>query len=168
MDYCRACGAEVESGVPLCPQCGSPMDSFAEPPSPDVDEAVLREVWEMARQGSVIDAIKRYREATGCDLLTAKLAVDGLLASGGAGDKFLSQRQPMEHLEAEILDLARNQGKIPAIKRYREAQVCGLKEAKVAVEAMLAEHGVQPHAGSGCAGVLLLAVAVGAGCWWGC
>ncbi len=168
MDYCRACGSEVDDGVPLCPQCGSPLDTFAEPPSPQVDEVLLREVWELARRGSVIEAIKRYREATGCDLMTAKSVVDGLLASGGVGDRFLSRRQPMEHLEAEVLDLARNQGKIAAIKRYRDAQVCGLKEAKDAVEALLVEHGVEPRSGSGCASVLLLGVAVGFGCWWGC
>ena len=165
MDYCRACGAEVGDGVPLCPQCGSPIDSFADPKSVEDDEALLREVWEIARTEGVISAVKRYREATGSDLAAAKRAVDSLLTTGGAGDQFLAQRQPMEHLEAEVLDIARQQGKIAAIKRYREAQVCGLKEAKEAVEAMLTEHGVEPRAGSGCASVLLLAILFGGSLW---
>ncbi len=167
MDYCRACGSEVDDDVPLCPQCGTPMDPFAEPPSPHVDEGLLQEVWELARRGSVIDAIKAYRAATGCDLRTAKEAVDRMLASGGTTGHALPERLLIEPLEAEILRLAGSQGKIAAIKRYREAQQCGLKDAKEAVEVLLAEHGVPPRAGSGCASALLLAVTVGVGWWWG-
>ena len=117
----------------------------------------------------MIDAIKRYREATGSDLRTAKDAVDRMLASGGVSGHALPQRPPVEHLEAEILDIAQNQGKIAAIKRYREAQHCGLKDAKEAVEALLDERGVQARAGGGCATVLLFAVAFGTGarCCWG-
>ena len=161
MDYCRDCGSEVEDGVPLCPQCGSPIDAFVDPESADIDNELLREVWEIARTEGVISAVKRYREETGSDLATAKRVVDGLLASGGAGDQFLAQRQPMEHLEAEVLDIAQQQGKIAAIKHYREAQVCGLKDAKEAVEALLTEHGVEPRAVAGCASVLLFAILCG-------
>lgn len=165
MDYCRDCGAEVEDGVSLCPHCGTPIDSFVDPESVATDDALLREVWEIARTEGMISAVKRYREATGSDLAQAKRVVDGLLATGGAGEQFLAQRPPMEHLEAEVLDIARQQGKIAAIRRYREAQGCGLKEAKEAVEAMLTEHGVEPRAGSGCAIVLLLAFLGGGSLW---
>ena len=169
MDYCRACGAEVKDGVQRCPQCGSPIDSFGDPGSPASDDVLLHEIWDLAKSGEVIDAIKRYREATGSDLRTAKDAVDRMLASGGVSGHALPQRPPVEHLEAEILDIAQNQGKIAAIKRYREAQHCGLKDAKEAVESLLDEHGVQARAGGGCATVLLFAVAFGTGarCCWG-
>ncbi|MEZ6054201.1 MAG: zinc ribbon domain-containing protein [Planctomycetaceae bacterium] len=106
MDYCRACGAEVKDGVQRCPQCGSPIDSFGDPDSPASDDVLLHEIWDLAKSGEVIDAIKRYREATGSDLRTAKDAVDRMLASGGVSGHALPQRPPVEHLEAEILDIA--------------------------------------------------------------
>lgn len=168
MDYCRACGAEVKAGVQRCPQCGSPIDSFGDSSSAADDDGLLHEVSDLAKSGAVIEAVKRYREATGCDLRTAREAVDRMLASGGVAGHALPQRPAVEHLEAEVLTIAQNQGKIAAIKRYREAQQCGLKEAKEAIEALLDQHGVKAHAGAGCASVLLFAVAIGAGtgCLW--
>lgn len=167
MDYCRACGAEVKDGVQRCPQCGSPMDSFGDSGSSDDDDALLNEVWDLAKSGAIVEAVKRYRESTGCDLRTAKDAIDRMIATGGVAGHALPQSPPTEHLEAEILDIAKNQGKIAAIKRYREARGCGLKDAKEAVDSILAEHGVTARTGTGCATVLLFAIGVGFGCSWG-
>jgi hypothetical protein len=47
------------------------------------------------------------------------------------------------------------QRKIEAIKLYREQTDLGLKEAKDAVEALAAKHGIKPQQ-SGCATMLLL------------
>jgi len=58
---------------------------------------------------------------------------------------------------AEALKLKK---KIQAIKIYRERYHVGLKEAKDAVEALAAEHGIAAQ-GAGCAGVFLLGVALG-------
>jgi hypothetical protein len=64
----------------------------------------------------------------------------------------------------ELLDLLRRGDKIEAIKRYRERTGAGLKEAKDAVEALGARHGIQPQPldGPGCLMVIavLLAMAV--------
>lgn len=140
--------------------------SFADSSFKGVDQALLMEVWELARQGNMIAAIKRYREETGCDLVTAKGVVEGLLATAGANEAFQSPGVEPEALDAEILDLAVKGGKITAIKRYREVHGCGLKEAKDQVEGLLVRHGVQAGPGQGCAGVLLLMVGLGIGCWW--
>lgn len=59
--------------------------------------------------------------------------------------------------DAELLGLLNAGQKISAIKLYRERHGVGLKEAKDAVEALAAQHGIVPHS-SGCAGVVLLAV----------
>lgn len=58
-------------------------------------------------------------------------------------------------LEAEVIQLAAQRGKIEAIKRYRQATNASLKDAKDAVEALMARYQIQP-AKAGCAGVLLL------------
>lgn len=68
-----------------------------------------------------------------------------------------------DSFEARVLNTARKSGKIAAIKLYREQRGGGLKEAKEAVEAMMAAHGVTAASGGGCGTtVLALLVAVAA------
>ena len=62
--------------------------------------------------------------------------------------------EPEDAFEAEILRLVRNNGKIAAIKRYREETGLGLKESKEAVERLAALHNLQAAGGTGCATVL--------------
>jgi len=79
----------------------------------------------------------------------------------------VSVPEPDDPVEAEVLRLMRGRKKIEAVKFYRENQPgCGLKEAKDAVEAIAAEHGVAASQGSGCAGAVLLMSATIAGLWW--
>jgi ribosomal protein L7/L12 len=69
----------------------------------------------------------------------------------------LPPAQPAEvadGLQTDVLSLLRAGRKIDAIKVYREHTNCGLAEAKQAVEALAAAHGITTPA-SGCAGVLL-------------
>lgn len=63
-------------------------------------------------------------------------------------------------LDAQVLSIAATGGKIAAIKWHRERTGLGLKESKDAVEALLRRHNVAP-AESGCAGLLLMALAAG-------
>lgn len=89
-------------------------------------------------------------EAARCERCGAVLPVTG--ASG----------PPAGSLEAEIVDLAGTRGKIEAIKRYRQATSSSLKEAKEAVERIMAEYNIRAAGGSGCAGMLLAAAGVAA------
>jgi hypothetical protein len=68
--------------------------------------------------------------------------------------------EPPSGLERELLELVRSQGKIAAIKRYREATGQGLKESKDAVELLAAAHGIESPGGSGCATVLAACLAL--------
>jgi hypothetical protein len=61
-------------------------------------------------------------------------------------------------LEGQVLALMRGQKKIWAIKVYREKTGVGLKQAKDAVEALAAKHGISTQ--TGCAGMVLLMVVV--------
>ncbi len=60
----------------------------------------------------------------------------------------------LTEFDEEILGLMKGGKKIEAVKRYREKTGLGLKEAKDAVEALAAQHGIETK-GVGCAGVLL-------------
>ena len=88
------------------------------------------------------------------DLLSSEAAVAAPQPDGPAED-------------AELLNLLQGGQKIAAIKHYRETHPgSGLKDAKDAVEAMAAQHGIEEAKGSGCAGALLLMSAMIAGLWW--
>ncbi len=68
-------------------------------------------------------------------------------------------------LEAEVIEILQRQGKIAAIKYYREETGQGLKEAKEAVEELqiLAGVDVGHSATSGCASVFLFFAALAYG-----
>jgi len=87
-----------------------------------------------------IQAIKLYREETGANLQQAKRAVDHMEAQ-------VRREQEEERLAApstgernmeEVWRLIRGGQKINAIKAYRQNTGTGLKEAKVAVDHLIA------------------------------
>ena len=68
--------------------------------------------------------------------------------SAAAADPFVEQ----------VLTIAAENGKIAAIKHYREATGAGLKDAKDAVESMMRQHKIVANTGTGggCVGVVLV------------
>ena len=95
---------------------------------------------ELVANGNKIAAIKLYRETTGVSLSEAKEVVDTIalgsppnLSTPGQADK------PDSFLENRIKNLLAERKKIEAVKVYREAYNCGLKEAKDAVDLIQAD-----------------------------
>lgn len=84
--------------------------------------------------------------------------------SSSEGSLTGSASPPEDSLEARVLQTARSNGKIAAIKLWREHRGGGLKEAKEAVEALMAEYNVRAGGGSGGCGasVLLMLAALAA------
>lgn len=147
--HCVSCGAELSGGQTL--------DEL-----PSVDEPLEAEVLRIARDSGKIDAIKHYREVTGAGLAEAKDAVEAMLAGRAA-----SRSGPTSSADQEVLTIVRNQGKIAAIKRYRDLTGCGLREAKSAVEGLMAKTGTQAPAGTGCSttAVVALCLLTGMAIW---
>ncbi len=152
MPQCPKCRQENEEGTPLCRECGAtlPTASAQEPTAGLSSEDA--EVLELVRGGKKIQAIKLYRERHGVGLAEAKDAVEALAIGREPGSTEVAT-----DIEAEVLALMRDQKKISAIKLYREHHQTGLKEAKDAVEALAAQHGIATQ-GPGCAGVVLLGI----------
>lgn len=129
------------------------------------DNAAARELVErivaLLRAGQKIEAIKIYREATGRGLKEAKDAVEAIerrdvaFSPGQAAEQLGVSEEFAQRLETAF----RDQGKIPAIKLYRETTGAGLKEAKEAVERFAALRGL-PASQAGCAGSVLLTVLI--------
>jgi ribosomal protein L7/L12 len=110
------------------------------------DENLAAELIELLANGRKIEAIKRYRDATGANLAQAKEIIDGL--EQGVG---LPTPMPLDPtVEREIVTLLEQGKKIAAIKVYREATGARLKQAKEAVEAIAERHGFTRLAKSGC------------------
>jgi ribosomal protein L7/L12 len=100
-------------------------------------------------EGRKIEAIKRYREATGAGLAEAKEAVEAL----ERGEAMPTTQSADSALETEIISLLEAGRKVEAIKLYRERTGTGLKEAKDAVEAIAGERRIPSRVG--CLGVVL-------------
>ncbi len=105
--------------------------------------------------GRKIEAVQRYRAATGAGLADAKRAVESLMLGNGP-----SLRDPIDStFENQILSLLKQGKTIPAIKLYREKTGVGLKQAKDFIEALAADQGIVSSR-PGCLGVVLLLVLI--------
>ncbi len=147
MPNCPQCNHHNPTGEKWCIECGAELNAEV---NPDAFDAELREV--IATQ-SKIEAIKFYRERTGASLIDAKNAVEAI-ARGEHVPNYKASGRDRDAAEQQIVDLLRDRKKIAAIKLYRELHDVGLRDAKLAVDALEQELGIT--SGSGCAGVLLL------------
>jgi large subunit ribosomal protein L7/L12 len=162
MPQCTRCHKTVAPSAERCPHCGAWLSQLDDTPGPSHDslEELIRS---LLSQGQIIPAIKLYREQTGVGLAEAKAAVEQI----GRGESFSDQEAVgadnqgfAADLEKPILELLVVGKKIAAIKLYRERTGLGLKDAKDAVEALAARHGIVSPARSGCFGVVALLVLV--------
>lgn len=106
---------------------------MSEPPGAGTLEEVRRLI---AGQAKLL-AIKRYREATGTGLAEAKAAVERIQAERLQAKA--TAVPPVGDRALAIGEALRAGNKIEAIKLYRAATGLGLKEAKDAIDAILAE-----------------------------
>ena len=112
-------------------------------------DSVIGKILELSAGGSLIQAIKFYREQTGAGLSEAKAAVEQIVASNGADVPDLLSG----NIQVNIMDIPSNvnvemirslnassldTGKLQAINYYRERTKADLATAKAAVEQILA------------------------------
>jgi ribosomal protein L7/L12 len=99
-----------------------------------------QQIKELAAKGNKIAAIARFRELTGVSLKEAKDAVEAMVLGTPVNFPVSSQaNDPDPFLENRIKRLLAERKKIEAVKIYREAHQCGLKEAKDAVDQIQVE-----------------------------
>jgi ribosomal protein L7/L12 len=98
------------------------------------------QIKELVAKGQKVAAVKLYREMTGVGLAEAKDAVEALQS----GESLIIPTpviigEPDPFLENRIKRLLAERKKIEAVKVYREAYKCGLKDAKDAVDLIQVE-----------------------------
>lgn len=128
----------------------------------------LDDIRALIAAGKKIEAIKCYRELSGCDLRTAKDAVEAMEAGGEPTAPVIAPASgPLTPAQIELIrNLALQGNQIEAIKRYRTWTGAGLRDAKLAVDALVGEVEAmipERERKSGCLGVVLMAILVGGG-----
>ena len=151
---CPACGAPLEySGVGAvirCKYCGNvsvlPASLSGQAAAP-ADE--LEDIRRLAKSGALIDAIKKYRQVYGADLVEAKEAVEALQAGRMAAPAApgLPSSEELTKVIEEVQHLLGEGRKIEAIKAYRETYDVSLARAKYAIEQIQAGQASHPEAG---------------------
>lgn len=109
-----------------------------------IDEAFGDELRALVTGGDRVEAVKRYRERTGTELIYAMNAVEALARELG-----ITQRQS-DSVEWDVISLL-NQGQaLQAVKFYRGRKGCSSSEAKYAVERIAKEHNMSTPTKAGC------------------
>jgi ribosomal protein L7/L12 len=118
-------------------------DMLPQPLRTDITDA---EIEAAIRAKRTVEALRLYRQRSGCDVREAKSAVEAMarhIHPHGMPHSVVPQPQRTDITNAQIEAEIRAKRLIQAIKLYRERHHCSLKEAKLAVEAM-ARH-IHPH-----------------------
>lgn len=132
----------------------------------EMDSETRREIIGVLQAGQKIQAIKLYRESTGSDLRTAKDFIETLQTALATGEVPPAPGIQSESAATdEIVRLLRDGKKLAAIKLHREATGVGLKEAKLAVEAIAAERGIESQR-AGCSVTAAALVLIACLIWW--
>ena len=96
-----------------------------------------QQISELIARNQKIAAIKLYHEATGSSLKDAKEAIEAIEMGAAVNFPAPTQMSTLDtSLNNRIQRLLIERKKIEAIRVYREAYNCGLKEAKEAVDAI--------------------------------
>jgi ribosomal protein L7/L12 len=116
--------------------------------------------------GRKIEAVKLYKDWTGCSLSEAKDYVQRLPADHPAGTAEAANGVDANQMD-QILDAIRDGQKLQAVKLHKESSGSSLKESKEFVERLMKDLQIDDPAsapaGSGCGAVILLVVVLG----WG-
>ena len=172
---CPECGKEISDKAIACPNCGNPMNQQAQ------QEEYLccpkcgsRELHAEHKGFSGGKALAGVVLTGGIGLLAGTIGSrDTQITCLKCGKKFkageakvvrnTSNTTDATGEEAEILDMVKAQGKLSAVKWYKEVHNCGLAEAKDSVDDICANHYVESGSngsGTGCSIIVLIGISL--------
>ncbi len=154
MTKCSICEHANPPLARECESCG--MQLSLDSDAAAANSQIQDRVHQLVAEGNKIEAIKLYREQTGCGLVEAKNAVEAMLR-GETPPPVAPRPQISSSTDQDIVALLHEGRKIEAIKLYREQAGGGLRDAKLAVDALAREHGIEVAGKSGsCLGLLVI------------
>ena len=170
---CPECGKEISNKATACPNCGNPMNQQTQ------QEEYLccpkcgsRELHAEHKGFSGGKALAGALVTGGIGLLAGTIGSrDTQITCLKCGNKFKAGEarivRPDDSFsdeESQIIHIIQTQGKISAVKWYKEKYNCGLKEAKDAVDDIAAKHVTElasgPTSGSGCSIIVLIGISI--------
>lgn len=175
---CPECGKEISDKAVACPHCGNPMN-------PQVQQTQQEEYLCCPKCGSR-ELHAEHKGFSGGKALAGVVLTGGIGLLAGTigsrdtqitclkcGKKFeageakvvrnTSNTTDATGEEAEILDMVKAQGKLSAVKWYKEVHNCGLAEAKDSVDEICANHYVESGSngsGTGCSIIVLIGISL--------
>lgn len=171
---CPECGKEISDKAAACPNCGNPMNQQTQ------QEEYLccpncgsRELHAEHKGFSGGKALAGALVTGGIGLLAGTIGSrDTQITCLKCGNKFKAGeamvRRPNDNSvpeeESMIVSIIQSQGKISAVKWFKEKYNCGLKEAKDAVDDIAAKHITEitsgAASGSGCSIIILIGISI--------
>jgi len=176
---CPECGKEISDKAVACPHCGNPMN----PQSQQIQQIVQpqQEEYLCCPKCGSRELHAEHKGFSGGKALAGALITGGIgLLAGTIGSrdtqitclkcgkkfkageaKVVSNNPNVDGEEAEVLNIVNSQGKLSAIKWYKETHNLGLAEAKDAVDSICAKHNVGGGAsGTGCSIIVLIGISI--------
>lgn len=174
MISCPECGKEISDKALSCPHCGNPMNQQNQ------QEEYLccpkcgsRELHAEHKGFSGGKALAGALVTGGIGLLAGTIGSrDTQITCLKCGNKFkageakvVRNNPNVDVDEAEVLNIVNSQGKLSAVKWYKETYNLGLAEAKDAVDSICAKHNVGGNvggdtSGTGCSIIVLIGISI--------
>lgn len=179
---CPECGKEISDKAVACPHCGNPMN-------PQIQQTQQEEYLCCPKCGSR-ELHAEHKGFSGGKALAGVVLTGGIGLLAGTigsrdtqitclkcGKKFKAgeavvkkpNNNDVSEEEAQIIDIIQRQGKLSAVKWYKEKYNCDLKEAKDVVDDIAAKHVTELSSGvasgSGCSIIVLIGISVTLGAY---
>ena len=170
---CPECGKEISDKAISCPNCGMPINQPT--PRPQEEEYLCcpkcnsRELHAEHKGFSSGKALAGALITGGIGLLAGTIGSrDTQITCLKCGNKFKAgEAKVVKNIsienETQIIEMIKSQGMLAAVKWYKEANNCGLAEAKDIVDSIREKHKIPigNTSGTGCSVVLIAGVLIG-------
>lgn len=176
---CPECGKEISDKALSCPNCGNPMNQQTQQQEEYLccPKCSSRELHAEHKGFSGGKALAGAILTGGIGLLAGTIgSKDTQITCLKCGNKFKAGEAMVRKTngkpnddnvseeEAMIIGIIQSQGKISAVKWYKEKYNCGLREAKDAVDDIAAKHITDltsaSASGSGCSIIVLIGISI--------
>lgn len=171
---CPECGKEISDKALACPHCGNPMNQPTQQNQQEEEylccpKCGSRELHAEHKGFSGGKALAGALVTGGIGLLAGTIGSrDTQITCLKCGNKFkageariVRPNASASEDESQIIGIIQSQGKLSAVKWYKETYNCGLKEAKDAVDSICVKHNVGGGAsGTGCSIIVLIGISI--------
>ena len=165
---CTECGKQISDKAISCPNCGNPINQQTSQQEEFLccPQCGSRELHAEHKGFSGGKALAGVLVTGGIGLLAGTIGsrdtqITCLKCGNGfkAGEAKVIRNTSSASDEAQVIELIKSQGRIYAVKWYKETYNCGLAEAKNVVDSIMVKHHIPlppESSGMGCSVIILI------------